>query len=266
MISADSEQLDRRGRSMVKLQLQTAPEQIVDRILTAIAVGVLCPGERLPPERELAEMLGVARNTVRQALARLDALGVLEVRRGRHGGRFVRPLTPDSHATLSVLRTLGPIWGDIEALLDYRSLIEQQITRTAAERRTAADATALEAALVRYRRADSAQTSREADRALHRAIATAAGNPYLAQLSRELVARVNLGFSADPFSGRLRTRALEQHARMVRAIVDGDGDRAAAVAREHFEATTVEPWRSVRDAVESPHGLDAADDELTERA
>lgn len=68
---------------------RSVAERIADRILAAVAVGDLQPAERLPTERELAEMLGVSRTTVRQTLGRLNALRVLESRRGRNGGTFV---------------------------------------------------------------------------------------------------------------------------------------------------------------------------------
>lgn len=240
---------NRHVRSTVQLpglalELHTAAEQIADRILAAIAVGVLYPGERLPSERELASMLGVARNTVREALGRLQALGVLDVRRGRGGGTFVLPLRPSSDGARAVLRTLGPVWDEVELLLDYRNLVEQQISRTAATRREAVHVTAMNAALDQYRRADSAEASREADRLLHGAIAAATGNRHLHRLSQELVTAVNFGFRADPYSGELHRRALVQHEHLVDAVVAGDGERAAHLAAQHFRTTTIEPWQT----------------------
>src|SRR3954466_15718146 len=71
-----------------------AVEQVVRRIGEAIGAGVLAPGERLPGQIELAETLGVARMTLRQALAVLEDAGLLEVRRGRTGGAFVAASPP----------------------------------------------------------------------------------------------------------------------------------------------------------------------------
>lgn len=133
-------------------------------------------------------MLGVGRSTVRQAISRLSALGVVEVRRGRTGGTFVAPIRPGSDEARAVLRTLDPVWEEMELLLDYRNLIEQLITRTAAQRHTTADAAAMAAGLDGYRKAASATESRVADHALHDAIATATGNSHLAQLSASRLA------------------------------------------------------------------------------
>ena len=62
---------------------------LADKLVTAIAVGTYSPGERLPPERELAASLHVGRDTLRQALQHVAGLGLLEARRGRGGGNFV---------------------------------------------------------------------------------------------------------------------------------------------------------------------------------
>ena len=65
-------------------------DDVVDRLVTAFALGLYVPGQQLPPERELAAMLGVSRSSVREALRQLTEEGYLDVRRGRTGGTFVR--------------------------------------------------------------------------------------------------------------------------------------------------------------------------------
>ncbi len=230
------------------LRLQTAPEQIADRLLAAIAVGVLYPGEKLPGERELAERLNVSRPTVRLALGRLAALGVIDSRRGRGGGTFVREIRPHTEEARALINTLGPIWSEMEALLDYRSLIHQLIARTAALRHTADDDRALREALEAYAAAEGATDSRRADHHLHDTVAAAARNPHLRRLSQELTAVVNLGFPADPYSEELHERALQQHTALVEAISDGDPDGAAAIAARHFDVTSREPWHTALSA------------------
>lgn len=181
---------------------------------------------------------------VRQALARLQALGVIAVRRGRGGGAFVLPFDHDSVEAGAARERLGPLLKDVELLLDYRSLIEEQVARTAAERRCEADIEAMKAALVSYGEASDAMASRAADHALRGALVVATANPHLARLSRDLVVAVNLGFTADPYSGDLHRRALGQHRELVAAVVAGNVEAAALAARVHFQATTVEPWRA----------------------
>src|ERR1700679_1574971 len=87
---------------------QTAFEEAVDRIGTAIRLGLLPPGTRLPAERELCAKLGIARSTLRQALVALGQSGHLHAVRGRGGGTFVAdpqpPAVPPSEAVLSAWR------------------------------------------------------------------------------------------------------------------------------------------------------------------
>lgn len=224
---------------------RTVAEQISDRILAAVAVGVLQPGEKLPTERELVDILGVSRATIRQALARLSALGVLEARRGRGGGTFVGAFERSVESSQAVARGMEPIHNDLESLFDYRSLIEQLIARTAAARRDSKDMEAMKSALTAYRSAEGAAQSRAADRALHAAITRAARNDHLGQLSNDLVSRVNLGFSTEPFSESLHEIALAQHTELVEAICVGDETRAATIAGQHFHQTTSDAWRAV---------------------
>src|ERR1700693_662499 len=73
---------------------QTAFEETVERLGTAIKLGLLAPGTRLPAERELCAMLGIARSTLRQALLALGQTGHLQATRGRRGGTFVADPQP----------------------------------------------------------------------------------------------------------------------------------------------------------------------------
>jgi DNA-binding transcriptional regulator YhcF (GntR family) len=126
------------GALLVPVPMRTAGERIAERLVTAIALGEFEPGQRLPTERDLAATLEVSRTTVREALQRLQAAGYVTTRRGRGGGTFIQTgAGPGSDEMIK--RTLGPAWDELTELLDYRRLIEQQIARTAAERRSADD-------------------------------------------------------------------------------------------------------------------------------
>src|SRR3979490_3491972 len=72
-------------------------EDTVERLLQTIRLGVLAPGESLPPERELAAKLGVSRDTVREAIKPLSDAGYLVSRRGRYGGTFLAHEPPGHH-------------------------------------------------------------------------------------------------------------------------------------------------------------------------
>ena len=102
----------------------------LDQIKQLIASGAVAPGQRLPPERELAERLGVGRNSVREALKILEAVGLVESRVG--DGTFITAQTG-----ASIGRTIGlslALWGgSIVEILDARRMIEVEATRAPAE-------------------------------------------------------------------------------------------------------------------------------------
>jgi len=225
------------GNTIGSLDRRNTAQQIADRIATAIALGEFVEGQRLPGERDLAEMLGASRPTIREALQRLDSLGLIEIRRGRTGGAYVLPFDW-STMRAPIRRTLLPAWAELEVLFDFRTLIEGLVASTAAERRTASDIATIEAALEDYRNAGgSREASRAADEALHRAISLATHNRYLHELSMELRMKVSLGFQAEPYTPALRERALEQHPALVDAVVDGRAEVAAHLSAEHFGLT-----------------------------
>jgi GntR family transcriptional regulator, transcriptional repressor for pyruvate dehydrogenase complex len=229
---------------LAPMTVRTTGERIAERIVTAIALGQFVPGQRLPTERELAAGLGVSRATVREAIARLAESGYVTVRRGRAGGTFVAtgwgPDTQDLHPETEemIRRTLSPEWRELEQMLDFRQLIEQQIARTAARRRLEGDIPTIRAALAAYEQAgDDRDSSHLADLALHRAIADATHNDHLRDLSLRIRHDISFGFEAEPYSPAVRARALHQHPLLAQAVIDGDPELAAALAAEHFSLT-----------------------------
>ena len=225
------------GSRIAPLDRRNTSQQIADRVVTAIALGEFVEGQRLPAERVLAQMLGAGRPTIREALQRLQSLGLIEILRGRTGGAYVLPFDWTA-AQDAVRRTLLPAWPEFEVLFDFRTLVEGLVASTAAQRRTPEDVEAIKVALEAYRSAGaSREASRAADESLHRAIAAAAHNTYLLELSGELRLKVSFGFHAEPYTPALRQRALEQHPALVDAVIAGDSAMAARLAAEHFSLT-----------------------------
>jgi GntR family transcriptional regulator, transcriptional repressor for pyruvate dehydrogenase complex len=205
-------------------------------LVTAIALGEFEPGQRLPPERELAATLEVSRTTVREALQRLHAGGYVVTRRGRDGGTFIQAAAVTG-ADEAVKRTLELRWEELTELLDYRRLIESLIARTAAERRDSSDMAAIRAAVERYTGAVSRADARIADHALHQVIARATHNERLVDLSARIRREVGLGFDAEPYTPQMRQRALRQHPALADAVIAGNPSRAANHATSHFSLT-----------------------------
>src|SRR6478609_3257205 len=121
-----------------RVRSQTAFEETVDRLATAIKLGLLAPGSRLPAERELCGRLGIARSTLRQALTALSQSGHVFAVRGRRGGTFVAdpqpPADPPSAAMLAQWRET----------CDQRLAVELAVAVLAAERAEGADLDALD--------------------------------------------------------------------------------------------------------------------------
>src|SRR5262245_7720545 len=200
------------GPVLRPVRLPTAAAEVADRLVTAIALGEYLPGERLPPERELAQILGVSRSTVREASGRLLAVGIVDIRRGRQGGTYVRESWTGASAE-AVRRTLLPRWEEMEQLFDLRCLVEGMVARVAAQRRRAEDVAAMREAIAMLGSAETEHRKHAADIAFHHAVVAATRNPQIAGLSRDLLTRVSLGFPVEPFDrdpGVYR-RALAEH-------------------------------------------------------
>ncbi len=225
------------GSVLLAAEPRTKATTLTDRLVTAIAVGEYSPGERLPPERELAASLGVSRQTVRQALQQVTELGLIETRRGRAGGAFVAEMSWEDVAPDVARRTLETEIPRLQELYDYRCMVEGMIARAAAQRRTADDVEALEAALADFRAAGSMTEARSADRRLHGLVTAAAGNPHLTSLSAHLTAAATLGFGAEPYTRDFYDEALAQHTELVGHVVRGDAEAANACAQQHFTLT-----------------------------
>jgi DNA-binding FadR family transcriptional regulator len=227
-------------------------EDVVDRLVTAMALGQYVTGQQLPTERELSAMLGVSRTSIREALKELTDSGYLEVRRGRTGGYFVLANWGPTSAE-HVRREFAARWPEFEHLFDARRKVEQLIARTAAERRTDSDMASMRAALQAYLDAPDRDASRRADSALHHAVARATHNPIFVELSVDLRTRVTLNLGAEPYTPEVRRIAIGQHQELVAAIGAGRADDAAGIAAEHF-ALSERLMRALVARAEAEHG------------
>ncbi|WKX69643.1 FadR/GntR family transcriptional regulator [Streptomyces sp. XD-27] len=203
-------------------------DQVIAQLRAQITSGEWPVGSRIPTEPELVEQLGVARNTVREAVRALAHNGLLDIRQG--SGTYVV-------ATSELSGVMNRRFADADPLhvAELRSALETKAAQLAAERRTEHDVKQLDALLDRRERAwESGDTEAfvEADATLHMAVVAAAHNEVLAELYADLGGVLRDFLRADV--GRvLRPEAHVDHARLVAAIRDGDGERAAAEAGAH---------------------------------
>jgi GntR family transcriptional repressor for pyruvate dehydrogenase complex len=181
---ADDPVAGTRALDIRPIAREGASERLVHRILGMVTAGTLRAGDRLPPERELAELFNVSRPTVREAVRALIVLGVL---RTRHGdGITVSPLeAADLLGPLTFFLTLREV--EVERLYEARGLIEGEIAALAAAHVRAEDLTVLEALVEAQLSAvrDPARY-REIDTAFHRRLAELSGNPFLARTAESL--------------------------------------------------------------------------------
>src|SRR3954464_13091660 len=150
------------------VQAPTTLEETVERLGTAIPLGLLPPGTRLPPERELAELFAISRSTLRQALTTLTQTGHLVAQRGRTGGTFGAGEPP--------LRGRGVELDGWRDLLDYRIAVETGAALLAAERGDDDAVTRLRNLIDRMAEAPDFTAYRRADVLFHLGIAETAGS------------------------------------------------------------------------------------------
>ncbi|KPH20790.1 GntR family transcriptional regulator [Rhodococcus sp. ADH] len=227
----------RTGTLKAPLSSTSRVDDIEARLVTAITVGEYLPGARLPAERNLAATLGVGRETVRQALARLTARGLLDTQRGRGGGSYVRPSSGNDTDT-SAHRELTARWDTLRDTMDAVSRLHGTIAEAAAQNRTPEDITALHACLADYRNAASGLPSQQADSRLHLTIIDSAHNATLRDVLLRLEATVSIGaphhlWGDTDTMAIMEPRALTDHTSLVEAICAGHSNHAREIARQH---------------------------------
>jgi DNA-binding FadR family transcriptional regulator len=219
-------------------------EITVARLAQAIRLGLVPVGERLPPERELAERLQVSRVTLREAIAALREAGFLESRRGRSGGTFVVRATGDGFEpgrganpvqdAAALAREMGDALHDA---LDFRRVLEPGAAALAATRAlSAADRQHLVACLGAARTREPL-TRRVNDSRLHLAIAAAGGSTSVAAAIADVQLRLDRLLAAIPVLRRNLDHSDAQHERVVEAILAGDPAVARSAMEEHCDAT-----------------------------
>lgn len=208
-------------------------EDIVDNLLTLIRERELRPGDKLPPERELAVMMQVSRPSLREALRALSIMNVIEIRQG--DGTYVTSLEPNllmSHLDFVFALTDAAFL----ELFEARRILEPGLVAMAAERITDAEIAQLEACVHRSRElVDDFEAFAEADMEMHELIAKAARNSILE--------RCMAGVSQLGRVSRKRTvglpgvtrRSLQDHLAIVAALKARDPQAARQAMLEHLQ-------------------------------
>src|SRR5947209_13194831 len=214
------------------VQSLTAFEETVDRLGTAIRLGLLPPGTRLPAERELCARLGIARSTLRQALVALGQSGHLHATRGRGGGTFVAdPQPPAEPPSAEVLAG----WRDV---CDGRMTVEVGIAVLAAERCRPEMVDELEELVVAIDGLlDDFAAYRPLDVRFHVGLAELTGSPRLVKQMTETQGAMSALISHIAHPPEVLDSANDQHRRLLTALRRHDEATAARVMTEHLRGT-----------------------------
>ena len=211
---------------LAPLKVPPAYDAVVHRLRRAIALGIVLPGEKLPPERTLAESLGVSRVTIREALRVLQGERLIVTKRGGSGGAVVtaRDLT---------FEQLRESRAQIREVFEFRLAVEGMAARLAAERRDDADLLHLAESQTALLASSGIGDFRRADSEFHLAVADASRNPMLRASIEDARAATFEWFDVRPFRV-LRETSAEGHAAVIAAIDDHCGDGAASAIVEHL--------------------------------
>ena len=224
----------------MSLQLKPIPrrssvDQVVERIRDVITEQKLAAGERLPGELELVEQLQVSRPVLREALARLQGLGLIEIQRGN--GTFVasRDRLANCVQLLRTAVTLAP--RELLSYAELRAAVEVQAVRQAAERATDEDVSELKRMLKELNSVDLPyEELLEIDFRFHRRILQVAGNELMQNLMEVIYEFVVTQMAQTTPSPRENKLGRRLHREIVAAIADHDPDSAERAMREHMEA------------------------------
>jgi GntR family transcriptional regulator, transcriptional repressor for pyruvate dehydrogenase complex len=222
-------------------------EEAVEQIAEAITLGELRPGDQLPSERLLAQLMQISRPTVREAIKVLADSGVVEVRTGARGGAFVT----SEFVPREVLRRRSDLrFAEIGGVLEARRLLEPQVAQLAARRARAADYELLAGTIERQRRlaADAGGGLLEhedrflaLDAQFHLGIASATQNTTIVSLVRSLLRRLEIARDMAVHQPPVFGWAIEIHERTLDAIRSGNKEEIGNVMDEHL-AQLEEVW------------------------
>lgn len=214
-------------------------DEAIARIRDMLLSGALRPGDRLPPEKQLSEMLGVSRNSLREAVRALELIRVLDVRRG--DGTFVTDLDPGG--LLEAMSFVVDVHGGdtLIEVFDVRRILEAESSARAALRMSPEVVAELRSLTASVERSSDINALVRHDMEFHSLIARTGGNNYLAGLldalgSQTVRARVWRGLT----EANAVERTLREHEQIVDALADGDAELVRALVTVHVSG--VQRW------------------------
>jgi GntR family transcriptional repressor for pyruvate dehydrogenase complex len=221
------------------IHTRRAFEEICERIREQLALGVLKPGDKLPPERDLAQQLGVSRNVLREALRSLEMAGVLRLQKGVKGGAFIREGdTGRMNVVMRDMLSLGTI--SVRELSEARIDVLDLVVRLACANARQTDFEALEANIERTELAtregrllDRVECSRE----FYKLLAASTGNKVIAMIM-DSVTEIHMRFvyAKVASSGVAMPRLAERRRQFLTALRARNVATSTRLMRSHLDA------------------------------
>lgn len=226
-----------RERSMPEIDNREERKQVyttvIERMNAMIRRGELKPGARLPPERKLAELLGVSRSNLRQAFQALAERKIITSRQG--SGTYLLTALDSLMPADVIIDTISQQPGLVAHVLEFRQMLEPQIAALAARRMTRAELDRLKVLVCDQQRALLAgQEDGDFDAAFHRQLVACAGNPVVAQMMAAVEPILNTTRASRLQSEGRRQASVEGHLRIIDAIEAGDTQAASRAMAGHL--------------------------------
>jgi GntR family transcriptional regulator, transcriptional repressor for pyruvate dehydrogenase complex len=220
--------------NLIRVQRSSVKNQVFEQLRDRIMERTWLPGAKIPSEKALAEMLGVSRVSVREALQMLASLGLLETTHG--GGTYVREYSGEIFLN-PLLPMLALDKPDILHVLEYRKIMEKGIVSLVVKRCGRELIDELEEAFREMERhRNDARAFAEADLNFHLTLAKATGNPVLAKVNTVItdILKISMYGIVDSLGTK---DGLHYHRMILEAIKSRDGGRAELLMEEHVERT-----------------------------
>lgn len=214
-------------------------EEILDQLEEAILEGHISAGDRLPPERQLAEQFNASRTSVREAVRVLEALGVAKVKAGADNGAVLVE-EPGDALRLLLRFQLALRHISIESVIEFRTVLEPWAATAASARATTAELEAIRSILAAMDGDVGPEDFHQLDSSFHLDIARAAQNEFIVLVlegARTSIERIMLdALSRVPDWPATRVRIFEEHTQILAAISEGKADEAASLMQRHIRS------------------------------
>jgi len=221
------------------IQKSSTPVLVMREILNSIETGHLKPGDKLPTERELTKMFGVARSTIREATSALTLMGYLEVAQGR--GTFLKKDLKLGKPSDFGLRDIQAAANIID-MVEVREVLECNTARLAAERADAEDIHRIRHAVAQMKAtADDLERFIQHDFEFHISLARATGNRMILEMMKQIVENVHGEYeNFMPKALFRRDQATLTAEEILTHLINGHGEAAARAMADHLNLVTAE--------------------------